>query len=1179
MLSFLYVSISRASSPTYTPRESNMGNAEPSGQPMVGAQRSLLANDGGSSPLMAEHYLFLSALLFFDPSFLLKLKDSLSLPKSMESEAVPKDQKTDEIVEEKRVINEETDMNGETISHPKEHENEEEKLKMVCSTDVEAVVATEAEEKSREKNESIVEDVKEDPESSNNEMSDSVALSARVVEDEADSQQKAGISVSSERREDESKKQHESDTQELSPGPVEDGEGNAGEILVEEQESEGVKDQVVSDISKVPISETEDKKEEPVLSCTTAESAPKESGEDSQFEEFLVDTHVTGESSKEKISNPNRSEDDMKVENFASESIDMVPDFLESSDGAREIMKETMEERTDSRTIEDMVKEVAVVAGFSEVPAVVNLIEIAAATSAVGSAEETGKPEVGITDDKQEFRDVEEPVMDQVNGAYSSTETVDVSTKEDSSVVSLEMVEDKDDSLENQNEIPLEATYLVKEVAADSEVPKVDAFVDPTESTNATSAIKTIEDTQGPETKIIDDKQEVVTEIDEPEVEEQAMNQANEVDATSETVEVAVKEDKDTVTAEMVEDKDSSLHNLSEAHMEPLAAANTPLSTNGTSSIQAFDEVTQDKLIENEEQLITETSKVDPAGLTAVVSNEIIGDKKDDCLEDETSIEIPTGLDATGEILETPFEGVKDVAMVEEKNDPVEEVADDSDVLVVPAVVHPTESSSTSSTIITTEESREIEAKTIDVKQEAVTEIKEPEVRDPKMNQANEVDATSDTVQVAVKEENDIVTVAIEKDNDLNNLSKAHVVATINPVKEDATDFGMPKPRATANIIHSTNLTSAIQIANEITQPKAEVIKHEKKDKLTEVEELPMTETNKVDSASLTAKVPLEGEKAHASTKKFEDKTDDIFGDNTSTDNPNGVDAPGEISEIHFKEVKGPEEGDVVQEKNDPSQVVAKVKDMDDKSLKDDRETLLETSENIDGGVETADAALDGKRNLEVPEIVDGTKEDNLKNSTELESSPVVALVVGESKVENMESEKTSLTEASGMAEVLSDLDKSSTDKTSEGHEVTQEKGKEAKDYECSIVKESKDESITSKENYAETVRDLDKEANVVAALGATRPMDAEKDKEGAQDEEGTESPQDENLIMTPKCADVIKVEGEAPKQDIPAKPSQRHSNNIISKLKQSLIKAKKIMMGKSPSSKNMSAKSKQEIK
>ncbi|CAL9078973.1 unnamed protein product [Musa textilis] len=1088
----------------------------------------------------------------------------------MESEAVPKDQKTDEIVEEKRVINEETDMNGETISHPKEHENEEEKLKMVCSTDVEAVVATEAEEKSREKNESIVEDVKEDPESSNDEMSDSVALSARVVEDEADSQQKAGISVSSERREDESKKQHESDTQELSPGPVEDGEGNAGEILVEEQESEGAKDQVVSDISKVPISETEDKKEEPVLSCTTAESAPKESGEDSQFEEFLVDAHVTGESSKEKISNPNRSEDDMKVENFASESIDMVPDFLESSDGAREIMKETMEERTDSRTIEDMVKEVAVVAGFSEVPAVVNLIEIAAATSAVGSAEETGKPEVGITDGKQEFRDVEEPVMDQVNGAYSSTETVDVSTKEDSSVVSLEMVEDKDDSLENQNEIPLEATYLVKEVAADSEVPKVDAFVDPTESTNATSAIKT---------KIIDDKQEVVTEIDEPEVEEQAMNQANEVDATSETVEVAVKEDKDAVTAEMVEDKDSSLHNLSEAHMEPLAAANTPLSTNGTSSIQAFDEVTQDKLIENEEQLTTETSKVDPAGLTAVVSNEIIGDKKDDCLEDETSIEIPTGLDATGEILETPFEGVKDVAMVEEKNDPVEEVADDSDVLVVPAVVHPTESSSTSSTIITTEESREIEAKTIDVKQEAVTEIKEPEVRDPKMNQANEVDATSDTVQVAVKEEKDIVTVAIEKDNDLNNLSKAHVVATINPVKEDATDFGMPKPRATANIIHSTNLTSAIQIANEITQPKAEVIKHEKKDKLTEVEELPMTETNKVDSASLTAKVPLEGEKAHASTKKFEDKTDDIFGDNTSTDNPNGVDAPGEISEIHFKEVKGPEEGDVVQEKNDPSQVVAEVKDMDDKSLKDDRETLLETSENIDGGVETADAALDGKRNLEVPEIVDGTKEDNLKNSTELESSPVVALVVGESKVENMESEKTSLTEASGMAEVLSDLDKSSTDKTSEGHEVTQEKGKEAKDYECSIVKESKDESITSKENYAETVRDLDKEANVVAALGATRPMDAEKDKEGAQDEEGTESPQDENLMMTPKCADVIKVEGEAPKQDIPAKPSQRHSNNIISKLKQSLIKAKKIMMGKSPSSKNMSAKSKQEIK
>ncbi|RWW73988.1 hypothetical protein BHE74_00018094 [Ensete ventricosum] len=1062
--------------------------------------------------------------------------------------------------------------------------DEEEKLKMVRST--EAAVVTEAEEKSKEKNESIVEDVKEETESCNNKMS------AQVVEDEADPKQKVGISVSSEKREDDSKKQQESDAQELS---LEDGEGNAGEILVEEQESEGVKDQVVSDISKVPISETEDKMEEPVLSCTTPESAPKESGEDSQLEEFLVDAHVTGESSEDKISNPNISEDDMKAENFASESTDMVPNFLESSDGAREIAKDTMEERMDCRTIGDTVKEVAVVAGFSEVPDVVNPIEIAAATSAVGSPEETVKPEVGITDDKQESRDVEEPVMDQVNGADSSTETVDVSAKEDSSVVSLEVVKDKDDSLENKNEIPLEATYPVKEVAADSEVSKVVTFVDPTESGNAASAIKTIEETQGLEAKIVDGKQEAVTEINEPEVEEHATNQANEVDATSGTVEVAVKEDKDTVTAEMVEDKDISLHNLSEAHMEPLATANTSLSTNGTSSIQAFDEVTQDKWIENEEQSITETSKVDPAGLTADVSIELIGDKEDDCLEDKTSTEIENDVDATGEILETPLEEVKgpeDVAMVGEKNDPVEEVANDSGVLVVPAVVHPIESSTTSSTIIATEESREIQAKTIDVKQEAVTEIKEPEVEERKMNQANEVDATSDTVHVAVKEENDMVTVAIEEHNDLNNLSEAHVVAIINPVKEDATDFGMPKPRVTANIIQSTNLTSAIQIANEITQPKAEVV-HEKKDKLTEVEEQSMTETNKLDSASLTAEVPIEGEKANASTKKFEDKTDDIFGDNTSTDNPDGVDAPDEISEIYFKEVKGPEEADMVQEKNDPSQVAAKVKDMDDKSLKDDRATLLETSENLDSGIETADAAMDGKSNLEVPEIVDGTKEDNLKNSTELESSSVVAEVVGESKVENLESEKTSLIEASGVAEVSSELDKSSTgnemvkekcknsarNKITLGHEMTQEKGKEAKDYESSIVKQSKDESITSKENYAETVRDLDKEANVVSTLGATRPMDAEKDKEGAQDEEGTENPKDDNLVMTPKCADVMKVEGEAPKQGIPAKPSQRHSNNIISKLKQSLIKAKKIMMGKSPSSKNMSAKSKQEIK
>ncbi|KAI4349854.1 hypothetical protein L6164_010402 [Bauhinia variegata] len=52
---------------------------------------------------------------------------------------------------------------------------------------------------------------------------------------------------------------------------------------------------------------------------------------------------------------------------------------------------------------------------------------------------------------------------------------------------------------------------------------------------------------------------------------------------------------------------------------------------------------------------------------------------------------------------------------------------------------------------------------------------------------------------------------------------------------------------------------------------------------------------------------------------------------------------------------------------------------------------------------------------------------------------------------------------------------------------------------------------------------------------------------------------------------DTIKTSKDLPKE-ISAKPAQKHSNNIISKVKQSLVKAKKAIIGKSPSSKTLSS-------
>ncbi len=63
------------------------------------------------------------------------------------------------------------------------------------------------------------------------------------------------------------------------------------------------------------------------------------------------------------------------------------------------------------------------------------------------------------------------------------------------------------------------------------------------------------------------------------------------------------------------------------------------------------------------------------------------------------------------------------------------------------------------------------------------------------------------------------------------------------------------------------------------------------------------------------------------------------------------------------------------------------------------------------------------------------------------------------------------------------------------------------------------------------------------------------------------------------KESDATKTSSKDLPKQTPAKPAQKQSNNIISKVKQSLVKAKKAITGKSPSSKNLSSEAKDDIK
>ncbi|QCE07209.1 hypothetical protein DEO72_LG9g2226 [Vigna unguiculata] len=78
-------------------------------------------------------------------------------------------------------------------------------------------------------------------------------------------------------------------------------------------------------------------------------------------------------------------------------------------------------------------------------------------------------------------------------------------------------------------------------------------------------------------------------------------------------------------------------------------------------------------------------------------------------------------------------------------------------------------------------------------------------------------------------------------------------------------------------------------------------------------------------------------------------------------------------------------------------------------------------------------------------------------------------------------------------------------------------------------------------------------------------------------EKEQTVEPEKTEVQVT-KESDAIKTSKDLPKET-PAKPAHKQSNNIISKVKQSLVKAKKAITGKSPSSKNISSEAKGDIK
>lgn len=448
-------------------------------------------------------------------------------------------------------------------------------------------------------------------------------------------------------------------------------------------------------------------------------------------------------------------------------------------------------------------------------------------------------------------------------------------------------------------------------------------------------------------------------------------------------------------------------------------------------------------------------------------------------------------------------------------------------------------------------------------------------------------------------------------------------------VKEVAVDAGKPDPSAAIELVEAADESSVIKITEDSMKPEAKV-EEQKQEKITEAEEPNLSEKSKIDTASEVAEFAFEGEKFSGSTEKVEEKKNERLESNEPTlvETSEDLKAATGVSEVSSEEGKASEGVDKVEDKDehlkskeeitrdlDAASIVAEASSQDEKAskgaavfeekkdegLKDEKVSGLETSKDFDAASEVAEFSSQEKVSG-ILEIVAEKKEESLESdkttSIEMSESSDAAAVSSkdekssmavemvDKKDRSLEGGKPTLAETSKDFDVVTDISGVSLveEKTSGGTEMVQEKDEKEKSPEgAETVNEKKNEALEgSRKTLGETFKEHDMEEKNVIAASATEPVadseEIEKDKELAKDIAETGKPDEGNLVEPSKDGDVTKQDKEAPKQAV-HKTSKHHSSNILSKMKHLIVKAKKAILGKSPSSKTMSAGTKDDIK
>ncbi|XP_050273353.1 uncharacterized protein LOC126716576 [Quercus robur] len=227
-----------------------------------------------------------------------------------------------------------------------------------------------------------------------------------------------------------------------------------------------------------------------------------------------------------------------------------------------------------------------------------------------------------------------------------------------------------------------------------------------------------------------------------------------------------------------------------------------------------------------------------------------------------------------------------------------------------------------------------------------------------------------------------------------------------------------------------------------------------------------------------------------------------------------------------------------------------------------------------------------------MPALAETDKDEHLEEkqaevSTERENTGRDVEVVEENKeeqnVEDKSPAKTNKDEhlEEKQAEVttaISETLKESQEKQAEVTTIVSEPLKESQEKQAEVTTVVSESLKESQENTTVVSEPLKESQESELHLRSEKTVETGEDKFEKEKVDEVAKSEVQNLEPPVNIGDEIKTSQDQPKE-LPAKSTQKQSNNIISKVKQSLVKAKKAIIGKSPSSKTLSSDTKGDIK